>query len=118
MHIVHVLIISETKIDSSLNDGLFKVEGYKMKRRDRTSHWGGLMTFVRSDLPFKRRTDLKCQRVETICYELSMSKRKWRILGAYRRPTLENKLFECDMTKTLDQIFMKFDHIIEGLDGV
>ena len=37
---------------------------------------------------------------------------KWCILGAYERPTLENSLFECDMTKTLDQIFMKFDHIV------
>ena len=71
--IVDLLIISETKIDSSFNDNLFKVEGYKMERRDRTTHGGGIMTFAHSDLPFKRRTDLECQKVETICYELSMA---------------------------------------------
>ena len=38
-----------------------------MERRDRTSHGGGLMTFVRTDLQFKRRTYLECQGVETIC---------------------------------------------------
>ena len=37
-----------------------------MERRDRTIHGGGIMTFVRSDLQFKRRTDLECQEVETI----------------------------------------------------
>ena len=107
-----LLIISETKIDSSFNDNLFKVEGYKMERRDRTTHGGGLMTFVRSDLPFKRRKDLECQEIETICYELSMAKRKWCIVGAYRKPSLENKVFENDITKSLDQIFLKFDHVI------
>ena len=35
--LVDILIISETKIDSSFNDNLFKVEGNKMERRDRTS---------------------------------------------------------------------------------
>ena len=110
--IVDLLIISETKIDSSFNDNLFKVEGYKMERRDRTTHGGGLTTFVRSDLPFKRRKDLECQEIETICYELSMAKCKWCIVGAYRKPSLENKVFENDITKSLDQIFLKFDHVI------
>ena len=74
--LVDMLIISETKIDSSFNDNLFQVEGYKTERRDRTAHGGGLMTFVRSDLPFKRRKDLECEELETICYELAMAKRK------------------------------------------
>ena len=110
--IVDLLIISETKIDSSFNDNLFKVEGYKMQRRDRTTHGGSIMTFVRSDLPFKRRTNLECQEVETICYELSMANRKWCIVGAYRKPSLENQVFENDIIKSLDQIFLKFDHVI------
>ena len=102
--IVDLLIISETKIDSSFNDNLFKVEGYKMERRDRTIHGGGIMTFERSDLPFKRRTDLECQEVETICYELLMAKRKWCIVGIYRKPSLENQVFENDITKSLGVI--------------
>ena len=47
-----------------------------MERRDRNSHGGGLLTFESSDLPFKRRTDIECWDVETICYEVSMVKCK------------------------------------------
>ena len=89
--LVDMLIVAETKIDDSFNINLFKAEGYKTERRDRTAHGGGLMTFVCSDLPFKRRKDLECEEVETICYELSMSKRKWCILGAYRPPSVNNQ---------------------------
>ena len=89
--LVDMLIVAETKIDDSFNINLFKAEGYKTERRDRTAHGGGLMTFVCSDLPFKRRKDLECEEVETIRYELSMSKRKWCILGAYRPPSMNNQ---------------------------
>ena len=41
-----------------------------------------------------------------------MVKRKWCIVGAYRKPSLENQVFENDLTKSLDQIFLKFDHVI------
>ncbi|XP_060578354.1 uncharacterized protein LOC132735428 [Ruditapes philippinarum] len=59
-----MLIISETKLDISFNNNLFTVDGYKMERRDRNSHGGGIMTFVRADLPFKRRKDLESDSLE------------------------------------------------------
>ena len=110
--LVDMLIISETKIDSSFNDNLFQVEGYKTERRDRTAHGGGLMTFVRSDLPFKRRKDLECEELETICYELAMAKRKWGIIGSYRQPSMKNQTFESDMTKCLDKMFIHYENLI------
>ena len=105
-------IIAETKTDESFNENIFKAEGYKTERRDRTAPGGGLMTFVRSDLPFKRRKDLECEEVENICYELSMSKRKWCILGAYRPPLMKNQSFEIDLTKCLDKMFISYENLI------
>jgi exonuclease III len=48
-----MLIISETNLDISFNNNLFTVDGYKMERRDWNSNGGGMLTFVRADLPFK-----------------------------------------------------------------
>lgn len=110
--LVDFLIIAETKIDDSFNSNLFQIEGYKTERRDRTAYGGGLMTFVHSDLPFKRRKDLECEQVENICYELSMAKRKWGIIGAYRQPSMKNQDFELDLTKCLDKMFMHYDNLI------
>ena len=79
--LVDILIIAETKIDDSFNDNLFQAKGYKMERRDRTAHGGGLMAHIRADLPFKRRKDIGSDEVESICFELSMKKKK---MGNYR----------------------------------
>ena len=38
-----MLIVAETKIDESFNINLFKAEGYKTERRDRTAQGGGLI---------------------------------------------------------------------------
>ena len=72
----------------SLAAYLLNTEGYKMERRDRDAHGGGIMTFIRADLPAKRRTDLESKDIECICVELNMNKRKWGILRLYRQPSL------------------------------
>jgi hypothetical protein len=45
-NIVDLLIISETKLDTSFNDNLFSVDGYKVQRRDRNQYGGGLLTYL------------------------------------------------------------------------
>lgn len=47
--LVDVLICSETKLDNSFPDAQFRVDGYTLYRKDRDSHGGGLILFIRSD---------------------------------------------------------------------
>lgn len=48
-----------TKPDNSFNNNRFAVGGFKLGRRDRTAHGGGIMPLVRADLP-NRRKDIEC----------------------------------------------------------
>ena len=48
---IDILLISETKIDSSFPNAQFYIEGYTMYRRDRNMNGGGLMLYVREDIP-------------------------------------------------------------------
>ena len=51
---VDILMLSETKLDSSFPEGQFLIPGYCAPyRKDRTCHGGGLMLFVREDIPSK-----------------------------------------------------------------
>ena len=54
---INLLVVAETKLDSTFNDNLFKVEGHKLLRRDQDGRGGGIMTLQLSDFPFSRRTD-------------------------------------------------------------
>ena len=55
---------------------MFNMEGYTMQRRDRTKSGGGIMTFLRSDIPSRRRTDLESPDIEGITYEVNIGKSK------------------------------------------
>ena len=51
---IDILMISETKIDSSFPISQFTMTGYSIPfRLDPTSHAGGILVFVREDIPCK-----------------------------------------------------------------
>jgi hypothetical protein len=50
---------------------IFELSGYKLERIDRNIHGGGLATFIRTDIPARRRHDLECQNLENIIYEVT-----------------------------------------------
>ena len=57
--LLDVLFLSETKLDASFPSPRFHVTGYKCHRTDRNQHGGGIMAYVRNDLPHRRRSDLE-----------------------------------------------------------
>jgi hypothetical protein len=67
--IVDLLFIAETKLDQSFNDNLFKTDGYKLFRRDRNCHGGGIMALVNTDFPSSRKGNLESENMENISFE-------------------------------------------------
>ena len=72
---INLLVVAETKLDSTLNDNLFKVEGHKLLRRDQDGRGGGIMTLI----PFSRRTDQESDLLENLCVEVHNNDNKWLI---------------------------------------
>ena len=51
---IDILMVSETKLDSSFPQAQFKIKGYAPPfRYDRNSHGGGILLFIREDIPTK-----------------------------------------------------------------
>ena len=48
---VDILLVSETKIDSSFPTAQFHIQGYTTYRHDRNEYGGGLLLYVREDIP-------------------------------------------------------------------
>ena len=52
---VDILVVSETKLDESFPLSLFCIDGFnKPFHLERNSHGGGLIVFVREDIPCKQ----------------------------------------------------------------
>ena len=71
-------MISETKIDETFPSRKFYIEGFTPPYRlNRNCHGGGILAYVREDIPSKL-TEMKSS-VESISTELNLRKKKWLV---------------------------------------
>ena len=73
-----LFLISESKLDSSFPNSQFKINGYKIFRRDRNRYGGGLLLYVNEEIPCSQQTGSFSS--ETIVMQLFQTKRKWLLL--------------------------------------
>ncbi|XP_048590557.1 uncharacterized protein LOC125573817 [Nematostella vectensis] len=86
---IHVMFISETKIDSSYPDSQFSMAGYSLYRNDRKKGGGGIMALISTALVKKRlKINKNYKTVETLAFEIKTNKGNMVILVIYRPPTL------------------------------
>ena len=107
-----VFCIDETKLDDSFPNAQFLIEDYQFPpfRRDRNSKGGGKLVYVKQGIIAKRLEHLETEICETICIELTISKKKWCILFAYRPPKQNKVLFFEELSKCLSRIVNKYDN--------
>ena len=78
---VDILLISETKLDSTFPKSQFFLHGYSEPHRlDRTANGGGLLLYLRNDIPAKP-LSLVTGNIECIILEVTISKKKWLLIG-------------------------------------
>ena len=89
---IDILIVSETKIDDSLTNNQFMISGYSMPfREDRNSHGGGLLIYVREDIPCKRlKANLALGDIECIFLDLNIRNNKWFLMGGGCNPKTDS----------------------------
>ena len=92
---------TETKLDSSFPPAQFKVDGFRNPpfRADRNGRGGGIIAYIRSDIPNRRRYDIEKHienQIESLALEITIRKEKWLFLGFYKPPKVKDKfLVEC-----------------------
>ena len=82
---IDILLISETKLYDTFCPSQFILEGFTPPcRLDRKEHGGGLMLFVREDIPSKLLSNVNpSSNTENIIVEINLTLKKWLISGSY-----------------------------------
>ena len=81
---IDILMVSETKLDSSFPQAQFRMEGYAPPfRYDRNSHGGGILLFIREDIPTKVISITPLKDFEGIFVELNFRKKKVLLCCSY-----------------------------------
>ena len=105
-----ILLISETKIDSSFRTAQFQIEGYATYRLDRNANGGGILLYIREDIPSAQlNSDVF---IESFSIEINIRKKKWLLFYTYNpnKNLIPNHLKE--IGKNLDNYSSKYDNFI------
>ena len=108
---IDILLLSETKLDQSFPERQFSIDGFRTFRKDRNQNGGGLIIYVNQDLACKV-IDLNIINTEYISIELTAKNKKWLIIGIYKPPTTNNKIFINSLTNTLSKTAETYEHTI------
>ena len=107
---IHVLGITETKLDNNILDSEITIDGYTVIRRDRISGLGGgVCMFIRDDLNWDRRYDLECDEIEAIWIEMSIKHSKSILINVTYKPPESSR----HLNKNFTALF--FDKITTAL---
>ena len=96
--LVDVLSIAETKLDVSFPSSQFLIPQFKRPYRlDISEDSGGLLTYVREDIPSRLLTEFKFPKdIQILAIELNLKKAKWVLFNIYRPPKQNTSYFlEC-----------------------
>ena len=87
---VAVLVINESKLDSTIPDNLIKLHGfYDPLRRDRLENGrngGGCLIYISEKLTYKHRIDLQSEHFEHLCADIKVGDQTFTITTYYRPP--------------------------------
>ena len=109
---VDVLVISETKIDGTFPNEQFKAPGYSNPiRLDRNDRGGGLLLYTRSDIPTRQLT-LMHRTIECIITEMTISKKKWLVVGTYNPHKSQISDHLLKLGQNLEHYLKSYDNVI------
>ena len=113
-----ILILTETKLDNTFPEKQFIIPGYKKPyRRDRNRNGGGVMIYVREDIPsdilIKHRS---IENVEAIFVEINLRKNRLLLVGTYhsthKKYGTTDQTFFSEIGLALDVYTNRFDKFL------
>ena len=109
---IDILMVSETKLDDSFLEAQFLIEGFDSPIRfDRNSNGGGIMLYVREDIPTKLLSH-DFPGVESFFVEINLHKKKWLINCSYN-PDKSNIVNHLNtISRSLDIYSTKYENIV------
>ena len=111
---VDIMVFSETKLDDSYPATQLLIEGFgKPFSLDRNAQGGGLLIYVRSDIPCKQlsKHDFP-DGIEGIFVEIRFRKSKWLPFGTYHPPSQDDKLYFNSIGQGLDVYMKSYDKFL------
>jgi len=108
-----LLVLSETKLDGSYQQGLLKIDGYESIRQDKRSNSGGIMIYITKEIPFNTfNINVFNDDIESLSIEMTVGDQKILLIGVYKNPKMEVIKFRNDFEEMCETAFNKHENVI------
>ena len=89
-----MFLVSESKLDHTFPSNQFRINGYKIFRRDRNRFGGGLILYINENIPCKPlQKHIHLPNFEIIAIEFYQNNQKWLLLGLYTTKSENERLY-------------------------
>ena len=111
---IDILVVTETKLDSSFPLNQFFIEGFnKPFRFDRNKFGGGVLIYVREDIPCKQLVKYVLPNdIEGLFIEINLSKTKWLLFGTYHPPSQQDYYYFHHLGKAIDFYLKSYEKFV------
>ena len=82
----HIVDITETRIDSTIQNSDIEINDYIIERNDRDKHGGGVALYINKSINYRLREDLQNTNVESISIQVKVGNYKPFIVTSIYRP--------------------------------
>lgn len=83
---VHILALTETHLDNSVDDEVINIPGYSIYRHDRDKNGGGVAIYIQNHIPVKVMKELMDPYVEALWLQIHLPHLKPLFVGCCYRP--------------------------------
>ena len=111
---IDILIITETKLDETFPKAQFYIDGYAPPFRiDCSRHSGGVIIYVRGDIPANELTDHQSPtNLEGSFFEINLKNRKWLVFGGYNHDKQNINNFVAQVGPIMDFYMSKYENFL------
>ena len=108
---VDVVVITESKLDHTFPDSLFRISGYnKPFRKHRNRNGGGILVFIRDDIPCKELQINFLNEFEVLFIEVNLSHSKWLLVACCHPPSQNDDLLFRKLSNQIDFYSKTYDN--------
>ena len=106
-------MLTETKLDETFITSSFLIDGFSLPfRLDRNRKGGGILIYVRGDIPSKLLTKHSFPNdIEGLFVEINFRKSKWLLFGTYHPPSQNDQYYFDCLDKALD-VYSSYEKVI------
>ena len=90
-----IFALNETRLDSTITDGMVNIDGYDIVRKDRSRQGGGVCIYLCKTINYHNRQDIIPPDMEAVCLEINKPHtRPFLVLTVYRPPDAPSEFFD------------------------